>query len=1186
MSVNYTDQQKCAFTGKGDALLVSAAAGSGKTAVLVERVLRYLIEEQGDIRRLMITTFTEAAAAEMRQKIKKKIDEALQTQHSDHLMRQSALVESAEIGTVHSICLRLITRYFDKLELDPRLRLMDETDEEALKEEQADRFLEELYNSKNEGIAHLLKCYASGRSDDALRDHLIRGADFLDDQPLPKRYIYRALAPYRKRKEDLFYRFIDDGLCLYLTDRLDALTVRLHFLFEKWTKQYSLEGMTDARAFFTDQQDRLYALALLPGRRCFEEFARVAGAFKFGAVSWKNWFGGLEEEELKRVKDEWEKFKKAFNELIKPFKITEAEAVARLDAEGKRIRTYLDLCDQLRLRFYEARRAGGRITFGDMERLAVKLLVDDYEAETDTLTPSDVALQLRGDYDEIIVDEFQDTNRYQDLIFRALSQEGKNLFMVGDMKQSIYRFRGAEPEIFDQKRKASAPLGDIDPQDPTLKALSQPTVLELNANFRSHPGVLKFANSVFEAIMSERVGGVTYDERETLHNGRTTYAAPEATRAEIHWIPTKEADEAGKKIKPAEQNARYTAALIQKMVQEKEPLLLPDGVTRPVEYKDFCILLRSASGVAGLFEQALLDRGIPALNQNEGLSFFELPEVQSVLAYLLALNNPYDDVALVSLLLGDYFCFTLGELAALRERRQPLYDNLREAAKTDPKAKAAFETIEANRNLAGTLYVYDLLHRIYQQSGVPAAYEARGEREKCANLELLAEDARVFEKEGYRGLYAFVQHIRVVKSSAQGGARLQADPNSVKIMTIHKSKGLEFPICILGDGQKHFNRKDTTEKILLHPRFGAAVEEMEPEQFYRARSISQRVLADQIVTDSISEEERVLYVALTRPESKVIVLANEEEDTVRQWVREGALLGRPLPRWLLTDKTTCYDRWLLTLLAGAKEGAALRERFGIAAGDYPPLHAAYIEAKEEPAAESTAAAAAQEAVFDKAAFRARMEWVYPHKESVRLPAKLSVSELKGLRQPEEDAETLLYDLPRPTPPRFAQKHRGNEVGNALHQALQFCDFERLRQDAAAELDRLVTLRFITADQRGMIDEQKVVRFTASDCFADLLSSDAYYKEERFLFPMQAKELFVGGGEEEILIQGVLDCYGVRGDTATVLDYKTDRVEDPEELIRRYRVQMELYAEALARVKGLKVTRRIIYSFALDREIEV
>lgn len=1189
MSVNYTDQQKCAFTGKGHSLLVSAAAGSGKTAVLVERVLRYLIEEQGDIRRLMITTFTEAAAAEMRQKIKKKIDAALLNCQSDHLMRQSALVESAEIGTVHSICLRLITRYFDKLKLDPRMRLMDETDEKALKEAQADQFLEELYNSKNAGIAYLLRCYASGRNDEALRDHLIRGAAFLEDQPFPDRYIYRAMAPYRKRKEDLFYRFTDDGLCQYLKERLDALAVRMHFLFEKWTKEWGLENIDPAQAFFTDELDKIRALAALPERRCFAEFSRVAGAYKFGGVSWKKWFAGLDEEQVKQVKDEWKKYKDAFNDLIKPFKITEAEAVSRLDEEGKRIRTYLNLCDELRKRIIEARRAGGWITFGDMERLAVQLLVKDYQPETDTLIPSDIALQLRGDYDEIIVDEFQDTNRNQDLIFRALSQEGKNLFMVGDMKQSIYRFRGAEPEIFDQKRQGSAAMGTLSPEDPALTRLTEPTVLELNYNFRSHPGVLNFANAVFEAIMSPRVGGVTYDAREKLQNGRP-YARPEQTRAEIHWLPSRETDEEGKKIKAAEQNARYTAALIQKMVAQKEELLLPDAegrtVTRPVEYRDFCILLRSASGVAELYEKELLARGIPALNQNEGVNFFDLPEVQSVLSYLLALNNPYDDVAMVSLLFGDYFCFSLGELADLRDRHRPLYENLREAAATNPKAKAAYETIEANRSLAGTLYVYDLLQRIYRQSGVPAAYAAKGAREKCANLDLLAEDARVFEKEGYRGLYAFVQHIRVVKSSAQGGARLQADPNSVKIMTIHKSKGLEFPICILGDGQKHFNRKDSTDHILLHPRFGAAVEEMEPDRFYRSKSISQRVLGDQIVTDGISEEERVLYVALTRPESKVIVLANEEEETMRQWVREGALLGRPLPRWLLTDKTTCYDRWLITLMAGAKEGAALRARFGVPEGDYPPLCAEYKEVQDPVDRGETTAEAVETVAFDKKAFFARLEWSYPHGDAVRLPAKLSVSELKGLRQPEEDAEPLLFEAPRPTPPRFAQKRRGNEVGNALHQALQFADFTRLQRGVSVELDRLVTQKFITADQRAMIEESKVVAFTQSACFKDLLSAESYSKEERFLFPMKAAELFEGGGEEEILIQGVLDCYAVRGNTATLLDYKTDRVNSAEELISRYKVQMDLYAEALRRVKGLQVTRRVIYSFALGREIEV
>jgi ATP-dependent helicase/nuclease subunit A len=1185
MSVNYTNQQKCAFTAKGNALLVSAAAGSGKTAVLVERVLKYLTEEQGDIRRLMITTFTEAAAAEMRQKIKKRVDAALQKEPSDHLMRQSALIESAEIGTVHSICLRLITRYFDKLDLDPRMRLMDESDEQDLQLRQAEQLLEELYAEKNPAVVHFLRCYASGRNDEQLRDHLIRGAKFLDDQPLPERYIYRSLSPYRKRKEDLFYRFIEDGLCIYLKDRLDALCIRLHFLFEKWTVEHNLAQNEAIQAFFEEQKAEIGAIASLPEQHHFNQFSTVIRTFKFGTIRWKNWLEGEDEGELELMKKEWESYKKAVNDLLAPFKIEEADAVARLDLEGKRIRTYFDLCNRLRLRLHAARKAGGWITFGDMERLAVELLVEQYDAETDTLIPSEIARQLQGDYDEIIVDEFQDTNRNQDLIFRALSQGESNLFMVGDLKQSIYRFRGAEPEIFDQKRKQSASLGEADPQSEEQMQLRAPTVLELNANFRSHPGVLHFANAVFAAIMSEQVGGVTYDEREILRNGRQ-YTAPEQLRAEIHWIPQKEMDAEGNKIKPIQQNARYAAALIQKMVAEQELLLLPDGESRPVEYRDFCILLRNAAGVADLFEKELLDRGIPVLNRNEGLKFFDLPEVQSVLSYLLVLNNPYDDVALVSLLFGDYFCFTLGELADLRQRKAPLYDNLKEAAKSNDKAKSAFETIEGYRNLAGTFYVYDLLQRIYRQSGVPAAYAARGDREKCANLELLAEDARLFEKEGYRGLYAFVQHIRVVRSSAQGGARLQADPNSVKIMTIHKSKGLEFPICILGDGQKTFSRNDTKEKILLHPRFGAAVEEMDPDRFYRAKSISQRVLSEQIVGDSISEEERVLYVALTRPESKMIILANEEEETVRQWVREGALLGRPLPRWLLTDKDASYNRWLITLLAGAKEGELLRARFGLPLGNYPPLFATYVLAEELPASAKAEAQGEQKPAFNQEAFFRRLDWKYPHADAIRLPAKLSVSELKGIRPPEEDAEPLFADLPRSVPPRFIQKRRANEVGNALHQALQFCDFSRLKKDAAGELDRLVTRQFITAEQREMIDLEQVERFTQSPCFEELFAADRYYKEERFLFPMKAKELFQGGGEEEILIRGVLDCYAVRGNTATILDYKTDRVQSAKELIDRYRIQLELYALALERVKGLKVNRKVIYSFALGQEIEV
>ena len=1179
MSVQFTDQQTNAIKGKGDALLVSAAAGSGKTAVLVERVLRYLTEQGGDIRRLMIMTYTTAAAEEMRQKIKRKVNEALEKNGGDHLMRQSAMIDAAEIGTVHSICLGLITRYFDRLDLDPRLRLISDADEEAMIAEETEKLLEELFGRKEERFGYFLQCYAGGRNDKKLAELLIRGMKFLDNQPFPESFIFKALSPYRKRKDDLFYRFIEDGLYQYLSEGLEALRVRYLFMLLKF-RQMGMERCQPLTLFLAAEQQEVERISALPSLHNYAALSKQVKNFKFQTAQWRAW--GKDEsisaEALEQIKQEREKFKKAFNDFIAPFAADESEEVDRLDEQGKRIRTFLELSLELRSRLEKERRRSGVISFHDMEQMALKLLVQSYDAETDTLIPTELALQLREDYDEIIVDEFQDTNRVQDLIFRALSKEGKNLFMVGDMKQSIYRFRGAEPEIFDQKRKSSARFEQ--------EKLTAPTVLELNKNFRSHAGILRFANATFGALMSERMGGVTYDEREQLNRGRK-YAEEEQCRAELHWIETAEEDENGKKIKPAEQNARYTAALIKRMVEQREELLLPDGAKRAVEYRDFAILLRNASGAASLYEQALAEQGIPSTNQSDGVRFFELPEVQSILAYLLVLNNPYDDVAMVSLLMGDYFRFSVGELAALRNRKQPLFDNLRAAAKTDLKAQKALDTIEEYRNLAGTLYVYDLLHRIYQQSGVFATYAAEGEAEKCANLELLAEDARAFEQEGYRGLYAFVQHIRISKNSAQGGARLRAETNSVQIMTIHKSKGLEFPICILADGEKRFNRADTKEAVLLHSRYGAAAEEMDLPSFYKGKSISQRVLADQIITDSVSEEERVLYVALTRPESKVIILANAERETLQQWATEGALLGRPLPRWLLTSIDSCYVRWLVTLLAGAEEGAPLRQKFDLPEGDYQPLYLKWVEATADQSAERKEEQPLQSPAFDLTAFRKRMDWEYPHSEAVRMPAKLSVSELKGLREPEEDAQPLLEERVKLGKPRFANQFapRGNEIGNAMHQALQFCDFERLQKDVSGELDRLVALKFITADQRKLIGEEKLRRFTQSECFKALLSADYYCKEERFLFPMNGAELF-RGGEGEVLIQGVLDCYSVRGNAATILDYKTDRVNSEEELIRRYRVQMDLYAEALKRVKGLTVEKKIIYSFALEKEISV
>ncbi len=1179
--IKFTSFQEKAIRGRGNALLVSAAAGSGKTAVLVERVLRHLAERQGDIRRMIIMTFTEAAAAEMRQKIKKAVEGYLaENGGNDHLMRQSTLIDGAQIGTIHSICRSLITAHFEELDLDPRCRLLDETADSAMIEEQTELLLEELFGSEDEKIRHLLDCYAAGREDETLKGLLIRGLAFLESQPMPEDYIRRAVAPYRRTEEGLFACFAEDGLYEYLRQQLEEIQARHRFMIQSVRRRPQLWGLDLLYGLLEEDQRRLESLNDVLEQRDYDALRAAMGSLTFSTLTWKKIAGNEQPDEdtknwLKKLR---EKCKDAFKKFKDKFPFTEAEELARISEEGELLETYLQICATLRDRLAAVRRNRGFITFQDMEQLAVRLLVESYDPATDTLKPAPLALQLRQDYDEIIIDEFQDTNRAQDLIFRALSNDEKNLFMVGDNKQSIYRFRGAEPEIFNQKRNQSAPFEE--------ETLTQKTVLELNANFRSHNGVLTFANRVFESIMSPRLGGVTYDERERLVCGRE-FSEPNATRAELHWLHPTEDPETGEKMEVTLQNARYTAELIAKAVAERQEILLPDCQKRAVEYRDFAILLRTAKGTAAVFERELQRLGIPVVKHNETTCFYELQEVQSILSYLLVLNNPYDDVALVSLLYGDYFRFTVGELAQLRHRHNPLYDDLRMAAGEDPKARAAFETIEGYRRKASTLYVYDLLHRIYQDSGIFAAYAAgEGGAEKCANLELLAEDARRFEKDGYRGLYAFVQHIRISRSAVESGAKLKAEENSVCIMSMHKSKGLEFPICILGDCKKEINLQDLNDQILLHPRYGAALEYIRPELYLRTRSLSQMVLEDQMFEDCISEEERVLYVALTRPVSKTVILINGSDEKIEAQVAEAVALGGKIPDWLLKRKKTSFAKWLIALAAQSAECAALRAQFGLSEGDYPALGAIWKEGslQEEPPKEKETEE--KEESFDPTAFHARLDWEYPHLSALRLPAKLSVSELKGLREQDAEAEPLLEERLRMTEPRFVSnfRPRGNEVGNAIHQALQFCDFIRLQKDPEEELARLTREGFILERQRQLIPVEKIRRFTQSTCFENLLSADYYSKEERFIFPMPACQLFGEGAEGEILIQGVLDCYSVCGDEAVILDYKTDHVSSEEELVKRYRVQMDLYAEALQRVKGLRTVRREIYSFSLEKVI--
>ena len=1189
MSVQYTQAQQNAICARGHALLVSAAAGSGKTAVLVQRILRYLMEERGDIRRLVVMSYTEAAAAEMTQKIRKAVDEALQRNPEDpHLQEQSALVESARISTVHSYCLSLITRFFERLKLDPCCRMLDDQAEAAMIEEEAEDYLEELNGREEPAVIRLLDSYASGRDDEDIKELLIRGMKFLDEQPLPRDYVERALAPYCSTEPNVFDRFPQDGLYTMLLQNVEALVARCDFLIRRVKEHRCALSLGEVQEFF--EQDRAAVAALIPvlKTRDYDAFYQALAGFSFPTFRVKALTAGLrdalEEDELAAVQAELAAGRDSIKEEMKKVRALlsgpQQAALEELAREGALLETLLQCCMELRDRLAARRRRQSLITFHDMEQMAVELLVKHYDPDADTLTPTPLALQLREEYDEIIVDEFQDTNRAQDLIFRAVSREESNLFMVGDLKQSIYRFRGAEPEIFNQKRQNSVAF--------TRQELTVPTVLELNANFRSHRGVLEFANRVFRAIMSPALGGVEYDAREELIPKRE-FLQQEEPRAELHLLQPETDPHTGLRVDLTLQHARYTARLIAKAVKEKEPLLLPDGVVRPIEYRDFAILLRIANATAKVYEKELLALGIPVINNNKGERFFELPEVQSVLAYLLVINNPYDDVALVSLLYGDYFRFTVGELAEMRHRNRPLYDDLKEAAALNPKAARALETIEGYRSLSGSVYVYDLLYRIYQESGVFAAYAAgAGGAERCANLELLAEDARTFEADGYRGLYAFVQHVRISESGSQSGARLNYDENCVRILSIHKSKGLEFPVCIVGDCHKTFRRTDR-ERVLFHPVYGIAAEELLPEEFYRGRSLAQRVMLDQILGDEIGEAERVFYVALTRPVSKTILLLNAEEEKRAEWLGRGAALPSRLPAWMLKNRNGSYAMWMFTLLGQSDEGAALRQRYGIADTVYPALGVHVVEGEPfDEAAELQSVKEEKAAVLDRQAFWERMNWRYPHAASSRLPAKLSVSELKGLREQDPEAQPLFEEQLRMMEPRFVTHFapRGNEVGNALHQALQFCDFERLRQDPAAEVERLVLEKFILESQRALIPVEKLRNFTQSACFARLLSAEYYSKEERFLFPMEAGELFGDEAEGEILIQGVLDCYSVNGNEAVLLDYKTDRVDSPQQLIDRYGVQMELYAEALKRVKGLKVIRKEIYSFCLEKEIIV
>lgn len=1209
MAVNWTKEQTEVIESRDRNLLVSAAAGSGKTAVLVERMIRMITEgkEPLDIDRLLVMTFTKAAAAQMRERIQAAIEKKLEETPDDvHLQQQAVMVQYAQITTIDSFCLTILREHFNSLNLDPAFRVGDEGELLLMREEVMEELLEDFYENGGSRFERFVDTYASGKADGGIADYIFQVYSFAQSNPWPGEWFARCQRELSCSTAGEFDR----------TEWMQFLFRDVRLQAQEWERQLlraaELCREEDGPAPYLPMiLEDLEQVRILKDTDSYEEFSRNAACFTFSklaAVRGKN--SAVSPEKKEEAADCRKRIKKSV-EKLKELYLFESAQAALLDMEESReaVELLISLAEEFSLRFQQKKQEKNVVDFNDLEHFALEILMEQ-EEDGEGRRPGAAADELSAQYDEIMVDEYQDSNLVQETLIQSISRErfgSPNVFMVGDVKQSIYKFRLARPELFLEKYHSYREEREKDNR--YLK-------IELHQNFRSREQVLSSVNDVFYRIMAGSLGGIDYTQAAALHPGAIFPPKEQADRLDTQLLllntsgsALEQLDDDLSDYNSRELEAAAVAGKIKELVDEASGITVWDGEKacyRQAGYGDVVILLRSVSGWAESFTDVLTRQGIPAFAESR-TGYFDTPEVSAVLNLLAVIDNPIQDIPLAAVLKAPFVGLTDGELAhmaaqgkkaAAKMRDKGLYGAIRmylggeapnEACDTSVtlRLQRFFSMLEEFREAAVYLPIHELLYRIFDQTGYYNYVSAKpaGEIRK-ANLDMLVEKAAAYEATSYRGVFHFIRYIEklqkyntdfgeAVLSGGQGG--------TVRIMSIHKSKGLEFPIVILAGMGKLFNKQDTRGKILIDSDFGIATDYLDGERRLKGPTLKKNVLRRRMELEALGEELRVLYVAMTRAKEKLILTAasGSMETKLEKW-RNISLEDGRVPFTVLTLAGSYLD-WLLMALA--KTGVRIR--------------VSHIQAEnllgEEICGQLSRRAAKEELlsfdtdrVYDEA-YEARLkrsfQFVYPHAADIHLGTKLSVSEIKKADFWEREEESTFL----PTLPVFMEQEvkekRGVTRGTAYHRAMELLPMEQLTSEEAVKefLAQMTKEKKLTAEAAGLIRPSDLWQFAESSLGCRMRQAAArgrLYRERQFVMGVPARKVSGADSDELVLIQGIIDAYFEEEDGIVLVDYKTDYADQPEVLIGRYRAQFEYYEKALIQILKKPVKEKYIYSYRL------
>lgn len=1201
--MKWTDEQQKVIDLRNRDILVSAAAGSGKTAVLVERIIGLVTNKEHpvDIDRLLVVTFTKAAAAEMRERIGAAIDARCEKYPDDaHLRRQSALIHNAMITTIDSFCLFVVRNHFEEINLDPNFRIADEGEIHLLEQDVLKQVFESQYELDSPEFERLIDTYAKSRSDASVREMVAKIYKLSLSSPWPQEWILKLLSPYQAETAEQLFR---TKLVADITENTRLLLMDM---------QMQLETLKDLAAKPDGPLAYLPALeadlSMLSGVEELKDYNSLNEFFH--GIKFKNlapvrgFTGDISKKEA--VQAGRNGIKKEITELAKKyFSMNPDELLAQL----KRIRPMAEELVRLALLYSEemakAKSRRRIVDFSDIEHFALRILVDEETKEC-----KKTAEEFRAHFEEIMIDEYQDSNQVQEEIMLAISRHAShvhNMFMVGDVKQSIYRFRLARPELFMEKYAAFT------------KEDSRQQRINLYRNFRSRKEVVSFCNDIFYKIMSPDLGRVAYDKEAALYAGAEY---PESGHMQAELLLLDETDELfaeQKDLGKREMEAHLLASRIKTLMQETQVTDKESGELRPLKYSDIVILLRSLKDWGTDFVRVLAEQGIPAYVESQ-TGYFSATEVQTVLGMLRILDNPYQDIPMAAVLKSPMAGLDEEELAEIRVNAAD--GSFAEAAMTAMQNATegalftfyqTYKTLRSKRDLP----VHELTGQILALTGYGnyvAALPSGKKRE--ANLAMLLEKAADYGKSSYRGLFHFMRYIdKLQKYDIDfGEADGQGNEDVVRIMTIHKSKGLEFPVVFVSGLSKKFNQMDTRDALVLHPELGMGICEITKRPKIKKNCMFRSGIAEKLQRENLGEELRVLYVALTRAKEKLILtgVVRDLGKTVSGYtgnVKEGCPISY---RQRVT--ASCYLDWIIPAML------SYPDKYRIDAVNPKELVWTVAESVAEKRLEYDKLLAYVEAAKDSLVqnYDRLFSYQYPYQSKAGQKSKYSVSELKHDSMVlnydrtegeaeipdflQEDREIYIPDFAKdvckegnaPLEHYSQQEYAGAKRGTAVHRVMECLDFVKLsgidrnnqteiKKFVKEELERMRLSNELTEEWHALVYPSMIEGFAASDVAARMAQAalrGELYKEKPFV--MQ---------KDDILVQGIIDVFWLENDSIVLLDYKTDRVSHADELILRYGTQLDLYADALTRIfstnkKKITAEEKLIYSFRLQEVVKV